>query len=131
MPDTVTKAEATLIAQDAAEKALHKHAEHLPNAMKPVMYEVAETVARRGTADMHKLFSTIFGADVTNQEHLRDLHKDLFHLRDQRVTYEARRRVVRQEFYRAMFKYAGVVLFSAITAVAILLGIRLPPPPGG
>lgn len=130
MSEAVSVAEATLIAQDAAKKALHEHAETLPLLMKPVMYEVAETVARRQKADMHNLFTVVFGADVTDTDHVRDLHKDLFYLRDQRVGHEARKAVQRQEAWRAFFKLIGQGMAAAIIALGMLLGLNINLPKG-
>jgi len=129
MADTVTKAEAQLIAQEATEKALEKYAKHLPDIMKPVMFEVSEIVARRSDEGFNKLFTLIFGADVKDQNHLRDLHKDLFYLRDQRVAYDDRRKVVRQEILRASIRWVGTCAVSAAAAVLLLLGINPPPHP--
>ena len=121
----VSVAEATLIAQEAAGKALKTHTDNLPALMKPVMYEVAETVARRNSADNHKMLTTIFGADVTNQDHLRDVHKDLYYLRDLRISHEQRVSMRRQEFWRATWRYAILALVTGAGAILALVGVNM------
>jgi hypothetical protein len=131
MADTVTKAEATLIAQDAAKTALHEHQASLPQMLKPVMYEVAENVARRGQKDLQHLLTAVFGADVANQEHLRDLHKDLYWLRDNRVAHDERKKIARQELLRSAFKLMGTCALAAIAAICAVVGLKVGDFPGG
>lgn len=128
MSETMHKAEVQLIAQEAADKAVAKHSEQIPKLMKPTMYEVAETVARRNKEDLGNLFTQIFGADVKNQEHMRDLHKDLYYLRDQRLSYEARKTLARQEIYRAIIKYVTMTVAAAMVSLAMLFKLSNPPP---
>ena len=130
MTEGVSVAEAEIIARDAAKAALREHAETIPKLMKPVMYEVAETVSARATSDMHRLFNHVFGADVTNEQHLRDLHKDLYFLRDQRVSYEQRRAIARQEVVRSVVRSITQALAAAIIAVLMLFGLNLNLPKG-
>jgi hypothetical protein len=128
MGETLHKAEVEIIARDAAAHALEKHAHDLPRLMKPTMYEVAETVARRNSEDFHKIFKHLFGLDTGDLEHVRDFHKDLYFLRDQRMSHEARRALLRREMLRSTVKYFSQALVAAALALFAIFGYSPPHP---
>lgn len=118
---TVTRLEAQGIAKDAAQEALDRHMKLLPDALKPMIYEVAEKVAAKGEAAMRELFSSIFGVDVENKDHVRELQKDLYWARDRRIEHEQDRRMVRSAVRIGALRVAGYIL---LTAMLTLLGVK-------
>lgn len=118
----VTIAEAKLIARDAADAALDKQSKELPSLLKPVMYEVAESVAARTQRDFIGIFSKVMGADVLDDEHIRDIHKDLYWLRDQRVAKERRITMAFDNIIGSGTKWSVI---AALSAAAAYLGVKL------
>lgn len=110
----ISRLEAQNIARDAAQEALDRHMKLLPDALKPVMYEVAEKVAQRGQNAMTEIFSNLFGVDINNREHVRELQKDLFWARERRQESEDDRRLVKEALKVGVMKLLGS---------AILLGL--------
>lgn len=124
----MSKAEAMLIARDAAAEALDQHAKQLPIILKPVMYEVAENVNAMATKNFNMLLSKLLTADVMNDEHIRDFHKDLYYLRDKRVQHESDTATARQEVVKMVAKYGIGVIIIGILAWC---GLYEPRKPGG
>lgn len=124
MGDDIGRAEVTLIAQEAADKAIEKHHKQLPLLLKPVMTEVAETVAHRQRQDYHHMIGRVFGADIDNADHVREVNKDLFHLRDLRIAAEHIKKTAREAIIRTVAKMAGSTLITVLGAVAIIIGFR-------
>jgi len=117
----ITKAEVTLIARDAATEAVDRYNDSLPVMLKPTMYEVAENVASQTEKTFIKLFSKVIGADVLNDDHVRDFHKDIYYLRDKRLDSERMSAALKT----GAAENAGKLTLTAIFLGALaLLGIK-------
>lgn len=112
----VTKAEAILLARDAADAAIEIFGRNMAIMLKPVMYEVAENVTAAQEKSFIELFSKVIGTDVRDSDKVREFNKDIFYIRDKRMEHERAARLAKETVLISIAKWTGVLLILGILA---------------
>lgn len=121
--ETVNKAESELIAQRAAENALQRHMQSLPELLKPMMYEVAEKVSERNRKAVVDLMGVMLGTNLENKDDLKQLSLDAYFVRQKRMKEEVREQVIAEVSTRTILGWGLKAVITLCAAGLVAIGV--------